>query len=76
MSCYFYSARTVKDRVQTLIRFHNLLYAHMDELADLVVMEHGKNKTEVSTRSLVRFMQTSRLTICITSGYRQRRKRS
>jgi malonate-semialdehyde dehydrogenase (acetylating)/methylmalonate-semialdehyde dehydrogenase len=43
----FYSTRTVKDRVQTLFRFHNLLYTHIDELADLIVLEHGKNKAEV-----------------------------
>lgn len=43
----YYSARTVKDRVQTLFRFHNLLHTHIDELADLIVLEHGKNKAEV-----------------------------
>ena len=42
-----YSARTVKDRVQSLFRFHNLLHTHIDELADLIVLEHGKNKAEV-----------------------------
>ncbi|CAJ0757407.1 9627_t:CDS:2 [Entrophospora sp. SA101] len=41
-----WSSRTVKDRIQTLIRFHNLLNDHMDELADLIVLEHGKNKAE------------------------------
>ncbi|RIA98716.1 Aldehyde/histidinol dehydrogenase [Glomus cerebriforme] len=41
-----WSARTVKDRVQTLFRFHNLLHTHIDELADLIVLEHGKNKAE------------------------------
>ncbi|CAG8586502.1 140_t:CDS:2 [Acaulospora colombiana] len=41
-----WSARTVKDRVQCLIRFHNLLHAHIDELAELIILEHGKNKAE------------------------------
>ncbi|CAG8666122.1 35474_t:CDS:10, partial [Racocetra persica] len=41
-----WSSRTVKDRVQALIRFHNLLYAHIEELADLIILEHGKNKSE------------------------------
>ncbi|KAI8928610.1 Aldehyde/histidinol dehydrogenase [Entophlyctis helioformis] len=41
-----WSARTVKDRVQILIRFHQLVVAHTDELADLIVLEHGKTKQE------------------------------
>ncbi|RKO84079.1 Aldehyde/histidinol dehydrogenase, partial [Blyttiomyces helicus] len=41
-----WSKRTVKDRVQILIRFHQLVIAHKDELADLIVLEHGKNRTE------------------------------
>ncbi|CAG8540206.1 5036_t:CDS:2 [Acaulospora morrowiae] len=34
------------DRVQFLIRFHHLLNAHIDELAELIILEHGKNKAE------------------------------
>ncbi len=49
----FNSARTVKDRVQSLIRFHNLLHTHIDELADLIVLEHGKNKAEVYKFTLI-----------------------
>ncbi|TPX30867.1 hypothetical protein SmJEL517_g05672 [Synchytrium microbalum] len=41
-----WSARTVKDRVQILMRYHQLVIKHADELADLIVLEHGKNKLE------------------------------
>jgi acyl-CoA reductase-like NAD-dependent aldehyde dehydrogenase len=41
-----WSARTVKDRVKVLFRFHSLLISHADELADLIVKEHGKTKAE------------------------------
>jgi len=42
-----WSARTVKDRVQVLIRFHNLVTSkYASELADLIVLEHGKAKNE------------------------------
>ncbi|KAH6564294.1 hypothetical protein BASA60_010376 [Batrachochytrium salamandrivorans] len=37
-----WSARTIKDRVQILIRFHQLVIKHSQKLADLIVMEHGK----------------------------------
>ncbi|CAG8476005.1 12493_t:CDS:2 [Racocetra fulgida] len=40
------------DRVQALIRFHNLLYAHIEELADLIILEHGKNKSEIQGKIL------------------------
>ena len=36
------SNRTVKDRVQILMNFHQLVVKHADELADLIVLEHGK----------------------------------
>lgn len=41
-----WSALTVKSRVQILIRFHQLMVKHADELADIIVLEHGKNKAE------------------------------
>ncbi|KAF9928784.1 hypothetical protein FBU30_002104 [Linnemannia zychae] len=41
-----WSARTIKDRASILIRFHSLLTKHLDQLADMVVLEHGKNKVE------------------------------
>ncbi|KAF9897561.1 hypothetical protein BX616_005356, partial [Lobosporangium transversale] len=41
-----WSARTIKDRAGILIRFHSLLTKHAEELADMVVLEHGKNKAE------------------------------
>ncbi|KAJ3278332.1 hypothetical protein HK104_002430 [Borealophlyctis nickersoniae] len=41
-----WSARTVKDRVQILMRFHHLVNEHKDELASLIVLEHGKNRAE------------------------------
>jgi malonate-semialdehyde dehydrogenase (acetylating) / methylmalonate-semialdehyde dehydrogenase len=37
-----WSNRTVKDRAQIIIRFHALVVKHADELADLIVLEHGK----------------------------------
>lgn len=36
----------VKDRVQVLFRFKQLVEAHMDELAELVSLENGKTKAE------------------------------
>ena len=36
----------MKDRAQILIRFHQLVVKHQDELADLIVLEHGKTKAE------------------------------
>ena len=44
---------TIKARAAVLLRFHALVQQHADELADLIVMENGKNKTEVSTSSYV-----------------------
>src|SRR5436190_1784235 len=41
-----WSARTYKDRAQFLIKLHRVLTDHADELADLVVIEHGKTKPE------------------------------
>ncbi|KAG0237825.1 hypothetical protein BGW42_008446 [Actinomortierella wolfii] len=41
-----WSARTSKDRAQILIRFHGLLTKYADQLADMIVLEHGKNKNE------------------------------
>ncbi|KAJ3191402.1 hypothetical protein HK101_007814 [Irineochytrium annulatum] len=41
-----WSNRTIKDRVQVIIRFHALVVKHSDELADLIVKEHGKTKAE------------------------------
>jgi acyl-CoA reductase-like NAD-dependent aldehyde dehydrogenase len=41
-----WSKRTVKDRVQFLIRYHQLVIKNKDKLADLIVLEHGKTKEE------------------------------
>ncbi|KAJ3415352.1 hypothetical protein HDV05_005089 [Chytridiales sp. JEL 0842] len=41
-----WSNRTVKDRAQIMIRFHQLVVKHQEELADLIVLEHGKNRAE------------------------------
>lgn len=41
-----WSSRTIKDRAAVLLRFHSLLTKHADQLADMVVLEHGKNKAE------------------------------
>lgn len=36
----------VKKRVKCLIKLHELIEEHEDEIADLIVLEHGKNKPE------------------------------
>ncbi|KAJ1657849.1 aldehyde dehydrogenase (NADP(+)) ald6 [Dispira simplex] len=41
-----WSHRTVKDRAQYSLRFHHILTAHMEELAELIVREHGKTFDE------------------------------
>jgi malonate-semialdehyde dehydrogenase (acetylating)/methylmalonate-semialdehyde dehydrogenase len=41
-----WSSKTVKTRVQLLIKFHALVEKYADELADLIVLEHGKTKPE------------------------------
>ncbi|KAF9333386.1 hypothetical protein BG006_003691 [Podila minutissima] len=41
-----WSGRTIKERAAILIRFHVLMTKHADLLADVVVLEHGKNKAE------------------------------
>ncbi|KAJ1961861.1 aldehyde dehydrogenase (NADP(+)) ald6, partial [Dipsacomyces acuminosporus] len=41
-----WSRLTFKARASYLLSLYNTLRAHMDELAELVVAEHGKNKTE------------------------------
>jgi len=41
-----WSAMTVKSRANILFRFHALVQKHADELADLIVLENGKNKAE------------------------------
>lgn len=37
---------THKARAAIMFRFHHLMEVHADELAELVVRENGKNKTE------------------------------
>ncbi|KAJ3071559.1 hypothetical protein HDU98_005139 [Podochytrium sp. JEL0797] len=41
-----WSSKTMKDRAQVMIRFHQLIVKHRDELANLIVLEHGKTKSE------------------------------
>jgi acyl-CoA reductase-like NAD-dependent aldehyde dehydrogenase len=41
-----WSNRTVKDRCQILIRYHQLVIKNKERLADLIVLEHGKTKEE------------------------------
>ena len=41
-----WSSMTVKGRAAIMFRFHQLRTENMDSLADLVVLENGKNKTE------------------------------
>ncbi|KAH9087593.1 hypothetical protein LEN26_019944 [Aphanomyces euteiches] len=41
-----WSALTVKARAAIMLKFHELIRHNADELADLVVLENGKNKSE------------------------------
>ena len=41
-----WSSRTVKDRIQYLIRYHQLVIKNKEKLAELIVLEHGKTKEE------------------------------
>ncbi|EQC33462.1 methylmalonate-semialdehyde dehydrogenase (acylating) [Saprolegnia diclina VS20] len=41
-----WSGLTVKARAAIMLKFHELMRKHADELADLVVLENGKNKSE------------------------------
>ncbi|KAG9062110.1 hypothetical protein KI688_006836 [Linnemannia hyalina] len=41
-----WSGCTIKDRAGILIRFHALMTKHADLLSDMVVLEHGKTKSE------------------------------
>ena len=47
-----WSSRTVKDRVQFLFKFRQLLVENLDEMAKLIMLEHGKtfleSKAEIS----------------------------
>jgi len=42
----------VKVRVEVLFRFKSLLEAHLSELSDLIVTEHGKNRAEAEAEVL------------------------
>jgi methylmalonic acid semialdehyde dehydrogenase len=41
-----WGAQTVKNRVRVLFKFHELLEHHANELAEIIMREHGKNRTE------------------------------
>lgn len=41
-----WSALTIKARASVMLNFHALVKRHANELADLIVMENGKNRTE------------------------------
>ena len=41
-----WSNLTIKKRAAVMFRLHALIAQHADELADLVVLENGKNKGE------------------------------
>jgi acyl-CoA reductase-like NAD-dependent aldehyde dehydrogenase len=41
-----WSKSTIKARAAIMMKFHSLVEYHADELADLIVLENGKNKTE------------------------------
>ena len=48
-----WSGWTIKARAAVLLKFHALIEEHAQELADLIVQENGKNKTEVSLEILL-----------------------
>ena len=41
-----WSAKTIKDRVSILIKFHQLVIKHKEEIAALISAEHGKTIEE------------------------------
>lgn len=41
-----WSKLTVKARAAIMYKFHSLLIEHQDELAELIMNEHGKNRSE------------------------------
>lgn len=41
-----WSKMTIKARAAIMMKFHALIKENADELADLIVLENGKNKTE------------------------------
>mmetsp|Transcript_94545 Transcript_94545/g.216271 ORF Transcript_94545/g.216271 Transcript_94545/m.216271 type:complete len:529 (-) Transcript_94545:307-1893(-) len=41
-----WSSKTMKFRAAIMMKFHYLIREHADELADLIVLENGKNKAE------------------------------
>jgi malonate-semialdehyde dehydrogenase (acetylating)/methylmalonate-semialdehyde dehydrogenase len=41
-----WSTLTVKARAAIMLKLHAIMLQHADELADLVVLENGKNKSE------------------------------
>ncbi|RHZ00680.1 hypothetical protein DYB37_010932 [Aphanomyces astaci] len=47
-----WSSLTVKARAAIMLKFHELIRHHVDELADLVVLENGKNKSEAAASVL------------------------
>ena len=52
-----WSKTNVKTRILKLMRLHQLMTDHLDELADMVVKEHGKNIIEAKA-SITKGMET------------------
>jgi acyl-CoA reductase-like NAD-dependent aldehyde dehydrogenase len=52
-----WSTTNVKTRVQKLMKLHELMTTHLDELAAMVVIEHGKNIIEAKA-SITKGMET------------------
>ena len=52
-----WSKVNVKTRILRLIKLHQLMTEHLDELADMVVKEHGKNTVEAKA-SITKAMET------------------
>jgi malonate-semialdehyde dehydrogenase (acetylating) / methylmalonate-semialdehyde dehydrogenase len=52
-----WSKTNVKNRILKLMKLHQLMTEHLDELADMVVKEHGKNVVEAKA-SITKGMET------------------
>jgi malonate-semialdehyde dehydrogenase (acetylating) / methylmalonate-semialdehyde dehydrogenase len=58
-----WSKVNVKTRILKLIKLHQLMTDHMDELSEMVVKEHGKNIVEAKA-SVAKGMETLEVIYC------------
>ena len=60
-----WSKTNVKNRILKLMKLHHLMTQHLEELAEMVVQEHGKNIVEAKA-SITKGMETLEvLTFCL-----------